>query len=472
MVPCRSRLVLLLLFRLVLLQSFLGQGRVVAEVVVAIEQPRGQRVLSFSEIQLRRDGQVLPDYLSVLSFSLPTAYHEAAHFCGDSNEQTYCQNRLRFNESSFRWEGEEQRPSLFVTLTDAYFDELIIVPRPGFEHHVVGAEITLYDVDRPPRRFTDVFQVASTNYTIGFGAVFADPPRTAVRLVDTVLYNGDLVAPVRVEYLYDVVDEFILVESWYTFSGKLKPHLYFYEPENYARFMPFMDKIKYVVIKHFPPTPPEYAGPGFSISDISRESWWREGFSRSFFKYFIRPLANDGEMHAPEVYIIADCDEIPDKASLWGLHNIALGNFSHLDSPNHFQMLMFYYNFHWLTDKFWRAPYIISYTGLLKLPDVSLPRYLGGKTRFGGGWHGSYFMSIGDIQRKIDSFSHQEFNTAAITNFDHIKECLRNGSDIFHRDSFVPMQRIEDASLQHHLPPVLYRFHKVLLELQELEDTS
>jgi hypothetical protein len=97
-----------------------------SEVVVEITQPNGHRILNFAEIQLRQDGQLLPDYLATVSFSSTTEKHNAAQFCKDANLFTYCQNAVVFNASTGLWEGAESSPSLFIHLADAFFDKLVM----------------------------------------------------------------------------------------------------------------------------------------------------------------------------------------------------------------------------------------------------------------------------------------------------------------------------------------------------------
>jgi len=50
-----------------------------------------------------------------------------------------------------------------------------------------------------------------------------------------------------------------------------------------------------------------------------------------------------------------------------------------------------------------------------------------------GGWHFSFLQSPQDIIKKIQSYSHGEFNTAEITNERNIKKKILTGSDIFNR---------------------------------------
>lgn len=68
-------------------------------------------------------------------------------------------------------------------------------------------------------------------------------------------YNGEPVALLHIEYLYDWVDMFIIVEARWTHSGLKKPYLYFYK--NYRSFLPYAKKIHFILIDSFPSIPKE-----------------------------------------------------------------------------------------------------------------------------------------------------------------------------------------------------------------------
>lgn len=102
------------------------------EIVVEISQPNGQRILDIAEIYMQQNGRSLPDYLTTLSFSSATDPYNDVQFCKDNNVLSSCQNAVAFNASSSRWEGEEERPTLFILSRDAFFGELVSeCPRIG-----------------------------------------------------------------------------------------------------------------------------------------------------------------------------------------------------------------------------------------------------------------------------------------------------------------------------------------------------
>ena len=46
-------------------------------------------------------------------------------------------------------------------------------------------------------------------------------------IIDCILYNGEPIIELRLEYLYDIVDIFLIIEAGNTFCGKQKE--YFFE---------------------------------------------------------------------------------------------------------------------------------------------------------------------------------------------------------------------------------------------------
>lgn len=96
-----------------------------SDVILQLTQPHGQRIISLSEITLLQGGHELPNHLIRLSFSEPTEIHNDPIFCKDSNRFTFCQNEVSFNTATGVWEGDEDGPSLYIHLVDAFFDELV-----------------------------------------------------------------------------------------------------------------------------------------------------------------------------------------------------------------------------------------------------------------------------------------------------------------------------------------------------------
>ena len=90
---------------------------------------------------------------------------------------------------------------------------------------------------------------------------------------------------------------------------------------------------------------------------------------------------------------------------------------------------MFCYNFNWLTNQDqWYQPFIINNR---IIDQYTLDDFRMGKSPyeclFNAGWHFSYFQSIPDLIRKVESFSHSEYNKEEIKDKDYIKSCIKDG---------------------------------------------
>jgi beta-1,4-mannosyl-glycoprotein beta-1,4-N-acetylglucosaminyltransferase len=131
-------------------------------------------------------------------------------------------------------------------------------------------------------------------------------------------------------------------------------------------------------------------------------------------------------------YIIfcGDVDEIPNIDVL----NYAKEHYSEFELPVYTEMIFYYYNFKWCKSFKWYNGYIVNDNGLAKFEfsDARVDRCKDKIIR-NAGWHCSYFMSIKDIARKLMSFSHVELNKPEFSGNTHIKYCIDNGIDLFHR---------------------------------------
>lgn len=265
-----------------------------------------------------------------------------------------------------------------------------------------------------------------------------------MRIIDTFCYNGEPIVESRLELLNDVVDMFYIVESCVTFSGIQKSKLY--KDEHAEIFKPYLHKIVFIV--------PEEAD--FALA--SGSAWRREEVQRN------APLRRicDDNSDCPFVVIVSDVDEIPRPELVQRLHL----HYDQLQAPIELHMEFFYYNFGWMKKFVWKYPYVISDVGLKKqtAPNLDKMRQSPKKGSFANaGWHCSYFETIDNIIRKIESFSHQEHNQESVKMPAYIAQCMKNGDDLFARG-----QNQDLISYQHfdNLPTCLQTFHKKLVLLQ------
>jgi len=56
------------------------------------------------------------------------------------------------------------------------------------------------------------------------------------------------------------------------------------------------------------------------------------------------------------------------------------------------------------------------------------------------GWHLTYFMPVSEIQRKLASFAHSEYNTPKFANKTFLENCIRDRVDFTGRTEFIAVE--------------------------------
>ena len=62
-----------------------------------------------------------------------------------------------------------------------------------------------------------------------------------------------------------------------------------------------------------------------------------------------------------------------------------------------------------------------------------------------GGWHFSYLMNPEQIQEKLRSFAHSEFNNSFYTDLNRINDAINNKKDLFGRDQLYEKIKIDNS---------------------------
>ena len=271
-------------------------------------------------------------------------------------------------------------------------------------------------------------------------------PKTP-KVIDVFCYNGEPIVELRLAMLAEVVDEFYIVESKVTFSGNMKPVLY---KDTYADvFAPYLDKIKFMILDET------------DFRTAHGNAWRREEAQRN------APLQRIVEEHPDEEYvlIVSDVDEIP-RPELLGMFR-SPDLYAKLVKPVALQMEFFYYNFEWQKKFAWMHAFAINAEGVKLLKHGFDTARLSPKTGYiaNAGWHCSYFESIGNIIRKIESFSHQEHNTEGIKTPAYIEECMNKGIDLFARGPREDLVQYDMSAL----PAALREFHDKIKTQQQVQ---
>ena len=258
-------------------------------------------------------------------------------------------------------------------------------------------------------------------------------------VLDTFSYNGEPIVKLRLQTLYNHVDTFIIVESWYTHAGDKKPFLYFEEHKDV--FAPYMDKIKFLLIDKFPEPTDEWmtnTRRGY-VQPCSSEAWFRENYQRDYAVNYI--ISN---IEGPYIVFVCDVDEIPFKSTI----GIAKGAHHHMSKPCYLEMEMFYYDFRWKKPYKWYMSFVVNETSI-KGASVSDMRTITSKDLVirTAGCHCSYFFDVDGIIRKLKSFAHREFGSGGYLDQDKIKRCLEDGTDLFSRGDVENCQNCPTVTL-------------------------
>ena len=244
-----------------------------------------------------------------------------------------------------------------------------------------------------------------------------------VKIIDSFLYNGEPIVSFRLKLLDPIVDEFLVTECRYTHSGKEKPFLWC--EKNAHVFAPYQHKVRFVKIEEIPPMPEDWMKRSYSGFMKNAMDWWRENYQRDI-------IAQQVDASTPFILICTDADEIPNPAIFVHRDELYQQMQSH---PVYLGMMFFYYNFQWRKKEMWYHGYMVT-DQTYKIDTLSNLRCYHPKRLVvqSGGWHCGYFFSIEDLQRKIDSFAHQEWNQEKYKDPRHLKYCLEHGKDLYLRD--------------------------------------
>jgi beta-1,4-mannosyl-glycoprotein beta-1,4-N-acetylglucosaminyltransferase len=240
------------------------------------------------------------------------------------------------------------------------------------------------------------------------------------KLIDAFIFFNEIeLLKFRLNYLNEVVDHFIIVESNKSFTGKDKdlviPRIVNHLPKK------LIDKIIYIVVDDMP-----Y---GFTYQDNEK----RERHQRCKLDVGITKLNLDGN----DILMISDIDEIPDKRKLKDLKvkdNFEVCNLEFYNFCGSINHQVFSKN---QTPEMWYCFKIIKYK-FYKFLNLN-PQTLRFYAQYGidipvsnikqCGWHFSYFGGITKIKTKIENFCHQEFNNDLVKN--SLEKNLKNNIGIF-----------------------------------------
>ena len=246
-------------------------------------------------------------------------------------------------------------------------------------------------------------------------------------------FDEEMLLDLRLNILDKFVDQFVIVESSYTHSGKEKKLIF-----DINKYSKFKEKINYIILKD-PPEGIEVINSNDSEGEISRKeilnALKRENLQRdTIFNGLKDADKNDW-------IIISDLDEIPD------LTNINFNNIK--NKIIFFKQKVFYYKLNlelktlrWIGTKACKKKHLKSPQWLRNIKDKIYPKWridiLFSEKKYNdilfienGGWHFSFVKKPEDIEKKLRSYlHHREYDIDPI-GVDKIKNLINSKSIIY-----------------------------------------
>lgn len=237
------------------------------------------------------------------------------------------------------------------------------------------------------------------------------------------------IVELRLKYLNEVVDYFVVIEADVTHQGKKKdwnfPNLLNNDLKEFAHKIQYHQvKIDLVeahrgqgdINEHFK------GGYSFKIDNMQRN--------------YIRKACN--KFSPNDIIIFSDLDEIPSKQILTFIKSCEFETIA----PVALEQDFFHLNCNYLKNESWKGSIIVT----KKIIDRFLPQELRNwRNRVScfakSGWHFSSFGGADRVIKKMESYAHLEYNNEAYKNIEHIKNCQKTGADLFKRTTEIAQSR-------------------------------
>ena len=246
-------------------------------------------------------------------------------------------------------------------------------------------------------------------------------------------YDEDLVIDLRLNILNEHVDEFVIVESKFTHSGKKRELLF-----DIKKYPKFKKKINYIVLEN---EPLDLEIVHDNDTDDKKNSKYimnalkRENYQRNEIK---RGLTN---AKPDDLILVSDVDEIPN------LTNLDINKIN--DNIILFKQNFYYYKFNlkleempWLGTKACKYKNLKSPQWLRNIKDKKYPfwrldilfsdkKYSNVKFIDNGGWHFSNMKSPEEIEKKMRTYLHHREYDLKPLGIKKIEEIIKSKKSIY-----------------------------------------
>ncbi len=242
-------------------------------------------------------------------------------------------------------------------------------------------------------------------------------------IIDAFLFfNEKELVELRIKYLKDTVDYFVVIEANITHQGKKKDWNFPNILKNELK--EFSNKIQYHQLNIDPEKIKNEES--WIIDNIKGDDAHRvDNFQRNYIKTACKNFSNE------DILIISDVDEIPSKDKL---NFIKTCDFKKI-APVVFEQHLFHVDCNFLRLESWRGSIITT----MQICNVYSPHQLRrARNRIShftdAGWSFSSFGGPKKIKEKFEAFAHTEYNKDKFKDINHIMNCQKTGADLFHRN--------------------------------------
>lgn len=273
------------------------------------------------------------------------------------------------------------------------------------------------------------------------------------RVIDTFLFFQELdLLEIRLAYLNSLVDRFVIIEACQTFTGLPKEFVF---ERNAARFSSYLPKIEYykvtdshdsyASVRHFlandaDPSKRKVLAmlDAHSHYNKSKLNWVLDSYHRECIHIALHQVAEDSDF-----VFLSDLDEIPSR------HIMSRATLDLIATrPRVCRQAEFHYFLNYFKDRQWLGS-IGGLHSTMRHHSLNILRIDSKKERRivhpdpleSGGYHFTSCGSLETITAKINSWSHQEFNTPTV--LANLERNILSGQDIFQRASGTSLHKVD-----------------------------
>jgi len=246
-------------------------------------------------------------------------------------------------------------------------------------------------------------------------------------------YNEDTVLELRLNYLNQYIDYFIIVESTFDHRGQ-KKNLNF----DINKFINFKDKIKYYILDSQPPNIEE-----IKTNDTENEKsskYILNGYKRDHYQ---RKYLSKGIDYADtdDLIIISDIDEIPKLENI-NLEKVKNNLLLFNQKMCYYKFNLYQENYKWVGSRACKKKKLINPQWLRDVKPKKYPiwrldnlfsniKYNNIKFVDDGGWHFSYLNTPELIEQKLRSYTHHREYDLNPIGLENIAKRIKNRESVY-----------------------------------------